>query len=259
MPELVLYGIRLFSEQSSTSMWTSLSQIAQQNISSHWTISSGLIVAISTFTGGSRTSGPTGGDYFIGFITILIAAGWVIAALGDFFILTKVRTSGDSLRLTGSQLTHNYSVTSRSTATTEPPVPASPRPRRSSRPTCSATRPWGTPRPTLPCPGSEQAFRSVLEVRAELEANCDYFQGQQDQQAPRYWIVDWIKKKVSLSKTYQMEVIYSKCKSDTADCMYCSYKVLDFSHSRADFPLYFEKRGNYHHYYYYYHILIIRD
>lgn len=49
-------------------------------------------MAISTFTGGSRTSGPTGGDYFIGFITILIAAGWVIAALGDFFILTKVTT-----------------------------------------------------------------------------------------------------------------------------------------------------------------------
>ena len=47
-------------------------------------------MAISTFTGGSRTTGPTGGDYFIGFITILIAAGWVIAALGDFFILTKV-------------------------------------------------------------------------------------------------------------------------------------------------------------------------
>merc|ERR1711874_578891 len=51
----------------------------------------GLIVAISTFTGGSRTTGPTGGDYFIGFITILIAAGWVIAALGDFFILTKIQ------------------------------------------------------------------------------------------------------------------------------------------------------------------------
>merc|ERR1712038_2038545 len=32
----------------------------------------GLIVAISTFTGGSRTgSGPTGGDYFIGFLIML--------------------------------------------------------------------------------------------------------------------------------------------------------------------------------------------
>ena len=64
----------------------------RRNILSHYDlfVPSGLIVAISTFTGGSRTTGPTGGDYFIGFITILIAAGWVIAALGDFFILTKV-------------------------------------------------------------------------------------------------------------------------------------------------------------------------
>lgn len=54
-------------------------------------IFSGLIVAISTFTGGSRTgSGPTGGDYFIGFVIILITAGWIVCSLGDFFMLTKV-------------------------------------------------------------------------------------------------------------------------------------------------------------------------
>ena len=58
-----------------------------------FTHSSGLIVAISTFTGGARGGGaaPTGGDYFIGFVIILIAIGWVAAAVADFFMLTKVK------------------------------------------------------------------------------------------------------------------------------------------------------------------------
>ena len=53
---------------------------------------SGIIVAISTFTGGARGggTGPSGGDYFIGFVIILIAIGWVTAAVADFFMLTKV-------------------------------------------------------------------------------------------------------------------------------------------------------------------------
>ena len=53
---------------------------------------SGIIVAISTFTGGARGggTGPSGGDYFIGFVIILIAIGWVVAAVADFFMLTKV-------------------------------------------------------------------------------------------------------------------------------------------------------------------------
>ena len=52
---------------------------------------SGLIVAISTFTGGARQGPPSGGDYFIGFVIILIAIGWIVAAVADFFMLTKVR------------------------------------------------------------------------------------------------------------------------------------------------------------------------
>ena len=48
-------------------------------------------MAIATFTGGSRDTGPSGGDYFIGFIILLITIGWIVCALGDFFMLTKVR------------------------------------------------------------------------------------------------------------------------------------------------------------------------
>ncbi len=64
--------------------------ISAQNIDnfSHF---SGLIVAISTFTGGARQAPPSGGDYFIGFIITLIAIGWVVAAVADFFMLTKVK------------------------------------------------------------------------------------------------------------------------------------------------------------------------
>ena len=73
---------------------------------------SGLIVAISTFTGGSRNgSGATGGDYFIGFILILITTGWVIAALADFFILTKIhgyyRATGASISKAQAEFTTN--------------------------------------------------------------------------------------------------------------------------------------------------------
>merc|ERR1712062_471763 len=72
----------------------------------------GLIVAISTFTGGSRNgSGATGGDYFIGFILILITTGWVIAALADFFILTKIhgyyRATGASISKAQAEFTTN--------------------------------------------------------------------------------------------------------------------------------------------------------
>ena len=73
---------------------------------------SGLIVAISTFTGGSRAnSGPTGGDYFIGFMLILITTGWIVAALADFFILTKIhgyyRATGASISKAQAEFTTN--------------------------------------------------------------------------------------------------------------------------------------------------------
>jgi len=72
----------------------------------------GLIVAISTFTGGSRTgSGPTGGDYFIGFVIILITAGWIVCSLGDFFMLTKIhgyyRATGASITKAQAEFTTN--------------------------------------------------------------------------------------------------------------------------------------------------------
>ena len=31
-----------------------------------------------------------GGDYFVGFVTLIIALGFVVAAVADFFMLTKV-------------------------------------------------------------------------------------------------------------------------------------------------------------------------
>jgi len=64
----------------------------------------GLIVAISTFTGGARGGGEpvSGGDYFIGFIIIIIAIGWVVAAVADFFMLTKIH---GYYRATGASLT----------------------------------------------------------------------------------------------------------------------------------------------------------
>lgn len=63
-----------------------------------------MIVAISTFTGGARGGGEpvSGGDYFIGFIIIIIAIGWVVAAVADFFMLTKIH---GYYRATGASLT----------------------------------------------------------------------------------------------------------------------------------------------------------
>ncbi len=46
----------------------------------------GLITAIATF----QKEGASGGTYFIGFIVTCVAAGFVICALGDFFMLAKV-------------------------------------------------------------------------------------------------------------------------------------------------------------------------
>jgi len=48
------------------------------------------------------TTGPSGGDYFIGFIITLIAIGWVVAAVADFFMLTKIH---GYYRATGASLT----------------------------------------------------------------------------------------------------------------------------------------------------------
>jgi hypothetical protein len=46
----------------------------------------GLITAIATF----QKDGATGGTFFIGFIVVCVATGFVICALGDFFMLAKV-------------------------------------------------------------------------------------------------------------------------------------------------------------------------
>merc|ERR1719516_90647 len=52
----------------------------------------GLILTITTFTGGLRGegNGPHGGDYFLGLVALLVTIGWVVCALGDFFMLTKI-------------------------------------------------------------------------------------------------------------------------------------------------------------------------
>ncbi len=47
----------------------------------------GLITAIATF----QRDAATGGTYFIGFIVVCVATGFVLCALGDFFMLAKVR------------------------------------------------------------------------------------------------------------------------------------------------------------------------
>jgi len=46
----------------------------------------GLITAIATF----QKEGASGGTYFIGFIVVCVATGFVLCALGDFFMLAKV-------------------------------------------------------------------------------------------------------------------------------------------------------------------------
>lgn len=73
----------------------------------------GLIVAIATFTGGSAGTGSpvTGGQYFIGFIFVLVMGGWIVCALGDFFMLTKIhgyyRATGASLTKAQAEFTTN--------------------------------------------------------------------------------------------------------------------------------------------------------
>jgi hypothetical protein len=49
----------------------------------------GLITAIATF----QRDGATGGTFFIGFIVVCVATGFVLCALGDFFMLAKVRAA----------------------------------------------------------------------------------------------------------------------------------------------------------------------
>ena len=98
----------------------------------------GIITAIATFKGG-RTGQATGGDYFIGFIALLIALGFAVAALADFFMLTKVRTQLFRIHLR-KYCYINYPfktpVHIRFTVTTALPGPACPRHRPSSPPTC---------------------------------------------------------------------------------------------------------------------------
>ena len=72
---------------------------------------SGIITAIVTFRGGTRNEGPTGGDYFIGFIVLLVAFGFASAALADFFMLTKIhgfyRATGASVSKAQAEFTTN--------------------------------------------------------------------------------------------------------------------------------------------------------
>jgi len=72
---------------------------------------SGIIAAIVTFRGGTRSDGANGGDYFIGFIILLIALGFSAAALADFFMLTKIhgyyRATGASLSKAQAEFTTN--------------------------------------------------------------------------------------------------------------------------------------------------------
>jgi len=51
---------------------------------------SGFIATIVTFKGGRRNGEPQGGDYFVGFISLIIAIGFTVAAIADFFMLTKI-------------------------------------------------------------------------------------------------------------------------------------------------------------------------
>jgi len=72
---------------------------------------SGIITAIVTFRGGNRVAGAVKGDYFIGFIVLLVALGFAAAAVADFFMLTKIheyyRTTGASLSKAQAELTSN--------------------------------------------------------------------------------------------------------------------------------------------------------
>jgi len=67
----------------------------------------GLILAIVTF----QNKDATGGDYFVGFIVLLAAIGFIVAALADFFMLTKIhglyRASGASIAKAQQEFTTN--------------------------------------------------------------------------------------------------------------------------------------------------------
>lgn len=68
---------------------------------------SGIISAIGTFT----DKDATGGTYFVGFLVMCIALGFCVAALADFFMLTKIhgyyRATGASLSKAQAELTSN--------------------------------------------------------------------------------------------------------------------------------------------------------
>ena len=78
----------------------------------------------------------TGGTYFVGFLILCIAVGFAVAALADFFMLTKV-TEGYSVTSSPTIKQPNVDiqwVSFRSTATTALLVPVFLRPRLSSPP-----------------------------------------------------------------------------------------------------------------------------
>lgn len=67
----------------------------------------GLITAIATF----QKDGATGGTYFIGFIVVCVATGFILCALGDFFMLAKIhalyRATGASFSKAQAEFTSN--------------------------------------------------------------------------------------------------------------------------------------------------------
>ena len=87
----------------------------------------------------------TGGTYFVGFLILCIAVGFAVAALADFFMLTKV-TEGYFVTYPPSIKPLDVDiqwVSSRSTATTAPLELLCPRLRLSSPPTFWATKESG--------------------------------------------------------------------------------------------------------------------
>ena len=76
----------------------------------------------------------TGGTYFVGFLILCIAVGFAVAALADFFMLTKV-TEGYSPPTIKSPNVDTQDLSFRSTATTAPLGLLCPRLRLSSPPT----------------------------------------------------------------------------------------------------------------------------
>jgi len=62
---------------------------------------SGWITAIVTFKGGNRTTDATGGDYFIGVIVLIVAVGFSVAGVADFYMLTRVH---NMYRVTGASV-----------------------------------------------------------------------------------------------------------------------------------------------------------